>query len=571
MKPLEPLADASQLSSLLASGEPSAAREAIERLATGAPEAGLVAAAVGFARATLALREGNLDAAREGFDSSAAMFDAAGESEAAGFARVDAAVARTRRGRRELALEALAITEPLVESQLSTELRARALVARGTAYRVIGDASLAQATFARAVALSVSVPEVRSAALNSLGTLCVTLGAYGAAESLCEHAAELCRLRRDTIGEAIAMGQLGAAALGRGDSAAARRYLSRQEWLSSQVNDAFGRTRALVWLAELALDAGRADDALELTDKALASARSVTPPLTTFAAYAERVAGRARLILGDRTGLRSLESARETFAAQRLPLGEALSARDLALASDPPNHEAALASVSVLASLGLPERVSETMRELGASPRVELALAAVSPRRLEPLEARLVHEVLQALADLASDRAASRRNLGRLAVLALSPPGLVVIALRARVAPERMLDQVELGAAALGTLPGVVLFGWSTSASPTSIAADLAALARATSAPLSAVATGAPSARVLGPGFGGGLGAQLEGLDAVSLLAALPAAAESGAACLALDDAPASRPLLEGLAARATELGWSLSNVTIATGAPHAP
>jgi hypothetical protein len=292
---------------------------------------------------------------------------------------------------------------------------------------------------------------VRAQALNSLGTLCVVLGAFGAAETLCEHAAELCRAKKDVIGEAIAMGQLGAAAVGRGDLAAARKFLSRQEWLAARVGDVFGRTRALVWLAEVALEAGRADDAESLAEGPR-SARSVSPPLTTFAAYADRVLGRARLVMGDRSGRAGIERARASFAEQRLPLGDALSARDLALSSLPIDREAALGALFQLGSLGLPERVSEAMAALSAPPEVELALAAQSPRRLEPLEARLVYERPDALALVAESRAASRKNVSRLSVLALMPPGLAfaLLALPEGVTASALVEDGMLRCAAIG-------------------------------------------------------------------------------------------------------------------------
>lgn len=475
-------------------------------------------AALGFGEASFALREGRLDDARTGFDEAAAAFAAEGQPEAAELARLEGAVARARRGRRELAEEAKAIAEPLVDAGVTVEVRARAALTLGTAARVMGDVAGAQQALVRALSLSEEVPEVRSMVLNSLGTLAVSLAAFGAAHSLCEHAAELCRLRKDVIGEAIAMGQLGAAALGRGELEPAKRYLSRQEWLSAQSGDAFGRTRALVWLAEVALESGRMDDAKELAEKAHASAASVEPPLTTFAAYADRVIGRAELAMGDRGGLTAIERARATFAAQRLPLGEALARRDAALAAAPIDRDGALGGLWTLASLGLPERVSESLAELDATPAVSLALTQTLPRRLEPLEAELALDPSAPLSALARPRTASRKNLSRLAVLALGGPGLYVAA--ARLAhPEdvvQLADRTELGCAVAGSIGRVALLVWPASLAPERLAAETLALA--SGGALALVLALKPEARVVSPGFGGGLGAELEGCDATSLV-----------------------------------------------------
>jgi hypothetical protein len=398
----------------------------------------------------------------------------------------------------------------------------------------MGDAGAAQATLARAAELAKGLPELKSQALNSLGTLCVVLGAFGAAEALLEHAAELARLRGDVIGEAIAMGQLGAAALGRGDPESARRFLSRQEWLAASVGDAFGRTRALVWLAEVALDLDRPDDAIEIAERARKSGQSVDPPLTTFVAYADRVSGRARLSMHDARGKEDLERARAVFAAQRLPLGEALTARDLALASQPVDQRGLVESLADIAGLGTVDRVLEGLVRASADPTLELEVASALPRRTEPLEASLVHDDPAVLARAAKPRSAARKNLGRLAVLAFAGAPLVVAAVAAGpshpdgAAIADVVDAPKTRAAVLGQLGGVVLLGWSSALPPGSIADDLAALLAALGPGARASVAAPEAARVLGPGYGAALGARTEGIDAAALVGALLAAPAGG-------------------------------------------
>jgi len=531
VKPLEPLGPPLDLGALLVSGKAADVEAALARAESAVSPGALHDAALGYARAAWALKEGRLEIARVGFEDADAAFSALGETEAAELARVEAAIARVRRGRRESALEARTLVEPLSTAGSSDEVRARATIALGTAYRVLGDASHAQTAFAKAVELTHDLPEVRSAALNSLGTLCVSLGAFGAAETLCEHAAELCRLRKDAIGEAIAMGQLGAAALGRGDLVGARKFLSRQEWLSSQVGDAFGRTRALVWLGEVALEAGRADDALDLATRALASANAVTPPLSTFVAYAERVLGRARLALGDASGKADIGRACDTFAAQKLPLGEALSARDLALAQQPIDRPAALRALAMLAGLGLPERVAEVLPLLDAPAELELAVAAPSGRRLEPLEARLVYEQPAALANVAQERSASRKNLSRLTVLALRPSGLWVgaLVLPSSVLPAALLDDTTIACAAIGGFDGLLVVAWDAGATSELITQNLASMRDRAGAPLQVALALAPEARLVNPGFGGGLLPTLAGVHVWPLAEAARSAGAGGA------------------------------------------
>lgn len=543
MKPLDAPHGFSEFAKLLASAkkpEVEAALTELSRAELGTDANALHGAALAYARAAWALREGRLDAARSGFEDAAQKFAVLGEQEAAQLCTVEVAVSLARRGRRESALAAEAMVAPLEEGGKTPDVRAHAALARGTAYRVLGEASLAQGTFARALTLSAELPEVRSMVLNALGTLCVTLAAYGAADTLCEHAAELCRLRKDVVGEAIAMGQLGAAALGRGDLLNARKFLSRQEWLAAQIGDVFGQTRALVWLAETALEAGRADDAASLATRALDSARSVEPPLSTFAAYADRVLGRARISMGERTGRDDIARACATFASQRLPLGEALSARDFALAAEPPDRSAALEAMASLAALGLPERVAEALPRLDAPAELELAVAAPSGRRLDPLEARLVYDQPEALAAVAEDRAAARKNLARLAILALREPGLTVAAV---VTPTQTraataIDDTQVRCAYVGGFPGLLLLAWPLAIDPKQVGADLRRVRDRIAAPVRIVLTRTAGARVTGPSFGGGLGASVEGLEIWPLVSKAQELGEGTCALLAGEGGP---------------------------------
>lgn len=515
MNPLDALAEGRDLTRRLSS-RPVA--EVLAKLAEVAPSSPKEEAAFVFARASLALREGKLDDAKVQFGQAAEMFAAASEEEAAAFAIIEGAVARTRRGRRELAEEAEVLVTPLLNSPFEG-VKVRALLVHGGALRVLGQAAKAQAVFVEALEASRGFPETRSMVLNSLGTLSVTLGAFGAATALCEHAAELCRLRHDVIGEAIAMGQLGAASLGKGDLEAARRYLSRQEWLSRQVGDAFGQTRALVWLAEVALDDTRIDDAILLADQSLVVAESVEPKLTTFMAYANRIKGRAKLRAGDPTGRDALALAEATFREQRLPLGQALSSRDLAAFAEPIDRTGVRDAVRTLAALGLVERVLESLPLLEASPFTELAVAQTMPRRLEPMEASVMVSEPAVLSDSAVDRMSARKNLGRLAVLSTEPAGLLVGAARVPAASlASASDNLQSGFSILGQVGDVALVAWSRDVAVDVVRGDLERLGAA------AVALAfSPIARVVAPNFGGGFGAKIADVDVAALLAALPA------------------------------------------------
>ena len=372
MLPLEPLAEGSPIERLILRARAPEAAAEIARL-EGLALPPLQEAARAYARGALMMREGSLVPAQTDFEAASAAFLAAGEAEASEIARAEALLARMRRGPKQAFLEAEAALADLASATTSERVRVVALHYRGAALRLIGDAQGTQRSLLDALALAEANPGERPKILNSLGTLYVVLGAYGAAEALLEHAAELHHRRGDAVGEAIACGQLGAAALGLGNLAKARTWLQRQEWLASQVGDAFGRARALTFLADVALDLGRPDDALELADLARSVARSTTPPLAIWLAYATRAAGRAKMDLHDKTAEEELRDARARFTQIGNSLGLALTEWDLVRLSggdvrpvtgeDPSAVLTWAGPAWALASLGLPARVAGLLRD----------------------------------------------------------------------------------------------------------------------------------------------------------------------------------------------------------------
>jgi hypothetical protein len=316
------------------------------------------------------------------------------------------------------------------------------------------------------------------------------------------------------------MGQLGASALGRSDLDKARKYLSRQEWLCTQIGDTFGRTRALVWLAEVALEAGprrRRGGARPPRDRerqrrvaAAVDLRGVRRPRARSRADPARRGGGGATISCARTR-RSPRSACRSARRSPLETARSLPRRSTALArSLPSGRSRASACRSASPRRCLP---------LGADAALELALAAPNARRLEPLEARLIYERPRALAGVSEARSAARKNVSRLAVLALSDPGLWVAALttQASVFGESLVDDTQIACAHAGGVPGLHLLVWSGARAPGAVGADLAAVMRRAGSPVTIALSHAPAARVITPGFGGGLPPRLEGLDALAL------------------------------------------------------
>jgi tetratricopeptide (TPR) repeat protein len=544
MRPLEPLAPFSPIARLLKSAPAADVVAELDRLALVALEP-LPAAALTFARGALRLREGALVQARDELDAASAALLAAGEIEAGLLARCEALLAAVRRGPRSAYAGAVSALDAILfeaEKKAFPRVAVVALHYRGTAERLSGDALATQRTlldaFQRSDANDHDAPllDERAQILNSLGTLYVVLGAYGAAQALLEHAAELaCRLG-DAVGEAIAHGQLGSAALALGDLDRARRHLQKQEWLASRSGDVFGRTRALTFLADVALDAGRPDEAADLADLALKSAASVEPPLTLWAAYATRALGRARLEVGDTAAARvRLEAARAGFTQFGNPLGQALVDWDLARLvfeeARAVGHEIAappdwFAPAWALGSLGLGARVAKLLadrRRTGGV--VDLALAAsaqAAPHLAVAQEIELIYGDPAALAAIASRRNAAQRNLGRLAALTLAPKGLLLAAVAADSigGAHRALPPERSAGAALLEIPGAAIWGFPLAASIEEVGRDLAALRVALGPDTRAVLVARPLAHVVAPPFPGELGASLEGVDAADLIAA---------------------------------------------------
>jgi tetratricopeptide (TPR) repeat protein len=526
MRPLDPLSPLSPIAKLLAGAPAAEARAEIERLVG---LAGEEVAALAFARGSLAAREGALHAAVDAFEAGAAAF---ADPEAAALCRAEARLAEARRGPRAAVVAAVAALVEMLGAPASPLVRVTALHYRGAAERMAGDAVGAQRSLLAALAAAepaAAFLEARAKILNSLGTLHVVLGSHGAAMPLLEHAAELHRRLGDVTGEAIAHGQLGAAALALGRPEEARRHLQRQEWLASRIGDPLGRTRALGFLAEVALDTGRAADAEDLAGRARAVAEGADPPLALFAAYAARALGRARLVLGDLDGAASaLTAARDAFVRQSHPLGSALTAWDLArLAAERGAPASFFEPAWALGSLGLAPRVAGVLvdrRALGLAREGEAeALAAVAeaaPALGAAEEVALSYAAPDALAAVAARRTAARRNLGRLAALSIAPPGLwIAVILAERLAEGRAAHPPErASSAAIATLPGAVVWAWPALTAPEEVARDLAAARAALGGDTRAFVALRGAARVASPPFLGEVGASVEGASLASLL-----------------------------------------------------
>ncbi len=527
MRPLEASDITRHIDRLLGSADASKVREAIAAARGQVLVGSADAAAVVYAEGALLLREGALGDAGTALRDAARLFTEVGEMEACELSLIEASVADVRRGIRDLAVVARSHMLELQELGATPRVRVAALIVRGTADRVLGDAASAYSAFLEAKDQASPFPELKTQALNSLGTLYVVTGAFGAARSVLESAAELCHMRGDSVGESIAMGQLGAAALGLGDLVLARRNLSRQEWLARQVGDVFGRSRALVWLSEVALELGAPDDAIEIAKRAHDLAESAG--LGTFKAYADRVIGRAKHKLGE-NGAPFTERALAVFRAQRLPLGEALSTWDLAVSREPVDRASLQTALVSLGSLGLVDRVLEVMVDLSeldeavqaAHPawpmpdvRVLMMTAALSGRKAEAIEMQLVHDDPEGLAASVAEKTAAKRNLARLAALSVDQKGLVALAVVGSGDSASALTDLAFSGALVGQIGSACLFVWPKSIDAESLAKDAArVLTEGRAGALARLL----DARVVAPGFGGAHGARLEGVDTDRLL-----------------------------------------------------
>jgi tetratricopeptide (TPR) repeat protein len=538
MLPLDPLTDRSPIARLLKGAAAPEVRSELDRLA-GASLDEPAQAALGYARGALALREGALDAAIAELSGAAAAFERLGEKQAHLLARCEAILAEVRRGPR--AVFAGAIEElSAIGREGSDDARVRAVATHyaATATRMSGDAVGTAKMLLAALAAAEGLLDERAKILNSLGTLYVVMGAFGAAESVLEHAAELHHQLGDMVGEAIANGQLGAASMGMGDLERARVCLQKQEWLSLRVGDTFGRARALTFLADVAIDLGRPDDALMFAKTARDVAAGTSPPLRMWIAYATRAVGRAMMDLDDLGAVVELAAARELFGVIGNPLGSALTEWDLArlAAKDVPfisGERPASASWSKaawsLASLGLTPRVAQLLRdqrralsESGAPAEdaraSEAALAAVSqlaPHLASLHEVELIYDAPDELSAIAARRTAAQRNLGRLAALSIVEAGLfvAVIASSSIAGAGRALPSERAACALTGELPGLAVWVWPMATSMTDVARDLASARGSLGADMRAVLIASPSGRVVAPPFAGEGGAELSGVD----------------------------------------------------------
>jgi tetratricopeptide (TPR) repeat protein len=528
MTPLAPLHALSSIARCLMSASPEEAQSALTLLRA-EPQSALVMAATRFAEGSLALRQGALVDAERALVEASALFADEGQSEASELASTEAELARIRRGPRAVYGEARERLEALRDHTTSSRVAAVAAHYAGTAARFAGDALSAQRLLLDAFARSDGLLAERAQILNSLGTLYVVLGAVGAAEALLEHAAELHQRTGDRVGEAISHGQIGAAALARGDRARAKRALQRQEWLASQVGDAFGQARALVWLADLALESGRPDDAVLLATQARAIAERTSPPITLWLAYAARALARGKAELGDASAAAAADEAAAQFAILAHPLGTALTAWDKArgMVGAPTISEPAawFEPAYRLAALGLPARVAELLEDhrerlgdAGARPEVLAAAAQAFPQRLVPLEVSLVYEDPEALTRIAERRVAAARNLARLAALTLAPPGLFAAAF---VAPggaaQHGLPTARSAAAAVGQLGEIAVWVWPASTDRAELVRDLASLRAGSGEAFRARLVFAPEARVLDAPFAGEPTALVTQLDVTAL------------------------------------------------------
>jgi tetratricopeptide (TPR) repeat protein len=546
MRPLDPLVqgdEASPIESLLRGAPPEAVRAEVERL-DALDLDGLQAAARSYARGALDLRTGRLEPAAAALGEAAEAFEAAGEGEAAALAAAERWLAKIRRGPRQVYDEAADALERLAKAQRGSKtVQVVATHYRATALRQAGQAEATLRVLLEAFAQSEGLYAERAQVLNSLGTLYVVLGAYGAAEAVLAHAADLNHQIGDRVSEAISYGQLGSAAMARGDLAGARRSLQRQEWLAGQVGDPFGRARALVLLGDLALDLGQPDVAAELAGQGRDVACCVEPPLEIWVSYATRSLGRAKLELGERAAaIRDLREARTRFRRIGNQLGEALCAWDLGraratskvLQAQGPRGRASGRWHDIawrFATLGLTARVAQVLRDvraLVATPAeraaVDLALAAVAqpyPHLASAQEVDLVLTEPDTVARMANRRIVGQRNLGRLAALTLAPPGLFVAAVAGGAigAGVRAVPNRKSAAALVGQIPGVACWAWGAGTSPTVLARDLSALRVAVGEDSRAVVGWFPEARLVEAPFAGELGGELVGADAGAMIA----------------------------------------------------
>ncbi len=559
MRPLDPLSQCtdqlaapSEVEALLRAAPPEQVREELGRL----EQLGLVgpqAAALQFAHGALALREGRLHQAIDALEAATGLFEQGDEhdAEAVALAACEALLGRIRRGPRKIYTEIIESLERI--SQDHADCARVCVVAdhyRGTAMRYAGHAEQTLQVLLDAFARSEGLLAERAQVLNSLGTLYVVLGAYGAAQAVLEHAVELNHQIGDRVSEAISYGQLGSAALARGELEAARRFLQRQEWFASRVGDSFGQARALVMLGDLAIDLERPDDAISFAEQARDIASAVDPPLGMWIAYATRTIGRAKIELGDDDAEAELTAARERFVAIGNQLGEALVRWDEARFAQRRGDAGALelralgSAAWSFAGLGLTARVAQVLSDLRdhcaddppLAQAIDRALAAAAqgyPHMSAAQEVELVYSQPDTLSDIATRRIEGQRNLGRLAALTLAEPGLFVAAIAGNsiatadegAEAKRAMPSRRAQAALLGCMPSVALWGWPRTTSVAEVARDLSSLRAACGDDVRAALCFCPEARVVAAPLAGHLSAELSGVELGSVVQSALAAA----------------------------------------------
>lgn len=553
MRPLDSLVEepvASSVARLLNEAPPHDVRVELDRL-DALTLSGAQQAARDFAHGALALREGRLDDAHERLRAAATTFEAAKEAQASALSACEAWIAAIRRGPRRVYRDAIEALQRIADAHAAApHVWVVASHYRATALRYSGQTEATLEALLAAFAASDGLLSERAQVLNSLGTLYVVLGAYGAAEAVLSHAAEVNHQLGDRVSEAISFGQLGSAAMGRGELEEARRHLQKQEWFASQVGDNFGRARALVLLGDLAIDLGRPDDAVELAQQAREVASSVTPPLQMWMAYATRTIGRAKVELGDKDAAQELADAQARFATMGNQLGDALVSWDLAhleaKTAGLQNRDIWHETATKLAALGLGAKVALVMldlRELVDDPvevkRLDLAIAAASQSFAHLATAQEVEHVLSSpdtVASIATRRIAGQRNLARLAASTLAQPGLhlAVVAAAAIGTELRALPTGRSQSTLLAQMPSAAIWSWADGASAQEMARDLSSLCAALGEDTRVVLGWFPAARVTAVPFAGELGIELTGADLASHIVA------------ALSSAPGTLTLLAG-------------------------
>lgn len=566
MLPLDFLTPHSPIARLLKRAAASEVRQELARLSAMDLSA-LERASLRYAEGALGLREGELDSAHTALSEAFAAFEAAGERQAAQLSRCEALMAMIRRGPRSVYSGAVNELDAMAAGAADdVRVKSVAMHYAATATRMSGDAVGTEKRLLRALQIAEHVPDERAKILNSMGTLYVVMGVYGAAESLLSHAAELHHQFGDAVGEAIAYGQLGAAAIGMGDLERARLCLQKQEWLSSRVGDAYGRARALVFLADVALDLGRPDDAATYAEMAKGIASSTAPPLRLWIAYARRAYGRAASELCKASAESELLAARELFSSIGNPLGSALTEWDLArhkaraghttllngnlneLKSDPVGVQFGgswFKAAWSLASLGLPARVAQLMRDQRGSleqdentpagvhrarERSIAALCQLTPHLAGTHETELIYGAPDELSAIASRRTHAQRNLARLAALSIAERGLWAAAIQVSDKNNnglRVFPGERASAALIACLPSSEKSGtsfvwvWPMSASVTEVGRDLASLRGSFGSEVRGFVWAAPSAQILSPPFAGELRPEMDSIELDNALSVL--------------------------------------------------